>query len=147
MSLTITLPQARIALGWAVVDGKRIPVEIDMEWMLAFSRLVERTGGTSGDANFSEYVNQFFDAPPVDTGAREALRGVDELRNEHSRAQDPQIHELTNAVDELRNELAGSRADLQALRGLIEEQAASAAAPQQTDQLRNRIELIEDRLA
>lgn len=147
MSLTITLPQARIALGWVVVQDKRIPVEIDMEWMLAFSRLVERTGGTSGDTNFSEYISQFFDAPPIDAGAREALRGVDELRTEQSRSQDPQIHELANAVDELRNELAAARADVQALRGLIDELAAGAAVPQQTDQLRNRIELIEDRLA
>lgn len=125
MSLTIALPQARIALGWVVVQGKRLPVEIDMEWMLAFARLVDRTGGTSGDTNFSEYINQFFDAPPVDAGTREALR----------------------AVDELRNELASSRADVQVLRGLIDELLARAEAPQQTEQLRNRIELIEDRLA
>jgi hypothetical protein len=125
MSLTIALPQARIALGWVVVQGKRLPVEIDMEWMLAFARLVDRTGGTSGDTNFSEYINQFFDAPSVDAGTREALR----------------------AVDELRNELTSSRADVQALRGLIEELAARIAEPQQTEQLRNRIESIEDRLA
>lgn len=125
MTLTITLPQARIALGWVVVQGKRLPVEIDMEWMLAFARLVDRTGGTSGDTNFSEYINQFFDAPPVDAGTREALR----------------------AVDELRNELASSRGDVQALRGLVEELTARIAEPPQTDQLRNRIESIEGRLA
>jgi hypothetical protein len=109
MSLTITLPQARIALGWAVVQGQRIPVEIDMEWMLAFTRLVDRAGGTSGDTNFSEYINQFYDAPPLDPGVRDALRGVDELRNDQGGVQDPQIHELVRMVDELRVELAGIR--------------------------------------
>jgi hypothetical protein len=147
MSLTITLPQARIALGWVVVQGQRIPVQIDMEWMLAFARLVERTGGTSGDANFGEYINQFFDPPLVDPGVREALRGIDELRTDQNRSQDPQIHELGNAVDELRNELAATRADAQALRGLFDELTSSGAAQQQTDQLRNRIESIEGRLA
>lgn len=125
MSLPITLPQGRIALGWVTLQGQRIPVEIEMEWMLSLSRLVERTGGTSGDTNFDEYINQFFDVPPTDAGAREALRAVDELRNEQE----------------------STRADLRALRGLIEELAASAAAPLQIDQLRNRIASIEDRLA
>lgn len=146
MTLPITLPQARIALGWVVVQDRRLPVEIDMEWMLAFARLVERTGGISGDSNFSEYINQFFDTPAADPSAREALRGIDELRNEQ-RSQDPQIHELVNVVDELRNELATSRADTQALRGLIEELTGRIEAAPQDDQLRNRIETIEGRLA
>lgn len=51
MTLPITLPQARIALGWATVEGKRIPVEINMEWMLALMRLVERTGGVTGETD------------------------------------------------------------------------------------------------
>lgn len=147
MTLPITLPQARIALGWAVFQEQRIPVEIDMEWMLAFARLVERTGGVSGDTSFEEYINQFFDAPPADAGGRAALRGVDELRNDQPRGPDPLIHELVNAVDELRNELAASRADQQALRGLLEEQAGRIEQVQQYDQLRNRIEQIEGRLA
>lgn len=42
----VTLPQARIPLGWANVNGTRVPIEIDIEWMRAFSALVSRTGGT-----------------------------------------------------------------------------------------------------
>ena len=147
MSLPITLPQARVALGWVLVQGQRIPVEIDMEWMLAFVRLVERTGGTSGDSSFIEYINQFFDAPPVDPGVRDAVRAIDELRNSQDQAQDPQLHELANAVDELRNELAASRSDVQALRGLIDELLLAAAAPAQAEQLRSRVQSLEDRIA
>ena len=149
MSTTITLPQARIALGWVVVQGVRHAVEIDMEWMLALARLVERTGGVSGDTNFSEYINQLYDTPPLDLGAREALRAVDELRNElyDTPPVDVGAREALTAVDELRNELESTRSEVQVLRGLIDELAARIESSQQTDQLRNRIESIEDRLA
>jgi hypothetical protein len=147
MTLPLTLPQARIALGWVVVKGERLPVQIDTEWMLALAGLVTRTGGISGDTNFSEYINMFFDAPPMDLGSREALREIDELRNDQARQQDPQIHELAGVVDELRNELAASRNETQQLRQLIDEQAGSRETAQQNEQLRNRIETIEGRLA
>lgn len=46
---TITLPQARIPLGWMTINDQRFPVEIDREWNRAFNMLVDRTGGISGD--------------------------------------------------------------------------------------------------
>lgn len=46
--IALGLPQARIPLGWATIQGKRIPVEIDMEWMRVMLELVNRTGGTAG---------------------------------------------------------------------------------------------------
>jgi hypothetical protein len=125
MSLPLTLPQARIPLGWAMVQGQRVAVEIDMEWMLVFLRLMERTGGTTGDTNFIQYINQLFEAPLIDPGLQDAVR----------------------AIDELRNELSSARNETQTLRAMIEELSSSIAESHSTDLLRNRIESIEDRLA
>jgi hypothetical protein len=121
----LTLPQARIPLAWAVIDGVRTPVEIDMEWMRVFIELLDRTGGISGDTNFSEYLPQFFDAPHTDAAAAEATR----------------------AVSELRNELASSRSELQTIRSLIEEQAAALAEARSFSDWKSRIEEIESALA
>lgn len=44
---SVTIPQARIPIGWAMVGGQRIPVEIDMEWMRAFAALIGN-GGNGG---------------------------------------------------------------------------------------------------
>lgn len=49
---TLTLPQARIPLGHVMVQGQRLPVEIDMEWMRALLTLVNRTGGVLGVEDF-----------------------------------------------------------------------------------------------
>lgn len=120
---TIALPQARIPLGWATVQGVKVPVEIDMEWMLALQGLLTRTGGTSGSTSFETYLPIFFDPPHTDNAGAEAVR----------------------AVDELRNELASTRAELQSLRGQIEENTAELQNRPVSD-LRNRVEQIEDRL-
>lgn len=47
----LTLPQARIPLGWARVDGKRVPVEIDIEWMRSLTGFLDRVGGTFAPTN------------------------------------------------------------------------------------------------
>ncbi len=125
MTVPVSIPQARVALGWVMVNGVRTPVEIDMEWMLTFTRMLDRTGGVSGDTNFSQYINQFFDAPLVDTRLPEALR----------------------AVDELRQELSSTRSDVSQLRGMIDELTNAMAAMPSTEQFRSRIETIEGRLA
>ena len=124
MTAIIALPQARIPIGYATVDGARIPVEIEMEWMLMLTRLFERSGGTTGGTGFNEYITQFFDAPGTD----------------------PLLQDVVRAVDDLRHELASSRAELQSLRGLIDEQAAQLAQIRPSDDLRSRIEQIEGRL-
>lgn len=49
MSSPVTLPQGRSPLGYVNVAGTRVPVEIDMEWMRAFTDLIARTGGASGE--------------------------------------------------------------------------------------------------
>lgn len=47
----LTLPQARIPLGWASVDGKRVPVSIDIEWMRSLTGFLDRVGGTYAPTN------------------------------------------------------------------------------------------------
>jgi hypothetical protein len=44
----LSLPQARIPIGWAMVAGNRVAVEIDTEWMRAFTVIKDRVGGVSG---------------------------------------------------------------------------------------------------
>ena len=125
MSAEFTLPQARIPVGWATVKGERIPVQIDMEWMLALSRLFGRSGGVSGDTSFFQYITQFFDQPLVDSASQEAIR----------------------AVDELRNELVSSRGDMQLLRALIDEQASALVQLRSIDDVRGRLDELESALA
>lgn len=118
-----TLPQARIPLGYAVIAGVRTPVEIDIEWMRAFTDLVKATS-SDGGASLAELLPLFFATPPSDPVSQEAIR----------------------AVDELRNELASAKGDMRALRGQIDEQAAEIAALRPDASLRARVEQIEDRL-
>lgn len=105
---TLTLPQARIPLGWATVQGVRTPVEIDMEWMLAFIGLVNRTGGTSGDENFDQYINQF-DSPIIDNATHENKQAISELRNEIASSKQ-ELKQLRTMIDECASELSGRMA-------------------------------------
>ena len=123
MSKVVSFPQARIPLGWAMVDGSRVAVEIDQEWLRALTDLLTRTGGVSGDTSFDQYIPMFFDTPHTDATAREAM----------------------TMIDELRNELASARSEQQQLRSMLEELATQMQSNPITD-FRNRIEEIEGRL-
>lgn len=123
MSKVVSFPQARIPLGWAMVDGSRVAVEIDQEWLRALTDLLIRTGGVSGDNSFDQYIPMFFDTPHTDATAREAM----------------------TMIDELRNELASARSEQQQLRSMLEDLASQLQSNPNTD-FRNRIEQIEDRL-
>ena len=123
MSKVVSFPQARIPLGWAMVDGSRVAVEIDQEWLRALTDLLIRTGGVSGDTSFDQYIPMFFDTPHTDATAREAI----------------------TMIDELRNELASARSEQQQLRSMLEDLASQLQSNPNTD-FRNRIEQIEDRL-
>lgn len=105
MTLPVSIPQARIPIGYAMVQGVRVPVEVDVEWMLTFTRLLERAGGVSGDTNFNQFINQFFDAPLVDTGLQDAVRAIDELRNELSSARND-VSQLRGRIETLEGRLA-----------------------------------------
>lgn len=48
MNPTITLPQGRIPLGWVMLQGQRMPVTIDTEWMQSLLALLDRSGGVPG---------------------------------------------------------------------------------------------------
>ena len=123
MSKVVSFPQARIPLGWAMVDGSRVAVEIDQEWLRALTDLLTRTGGVSGDTSFDQYIPMFFDTPHTDATAREAM----------------------TMIDELRNELASAKSEQQQLRSMLEDLASQLQSNPNTD-FRNRIEQIEDRL-
>lgn len=141
---SLSLPQARIPLGWAMFQGQRVPVEIDIEWMRALSGLLDRTGGVSGSTNFGEYINQFFDQPHGDPAAQEAIRGVDELRNALESARG-EVQQLRGMLDDAVQELAALRSvqDLRARIDDLESQLADVKSPQD---LRSRVEQIEERL-
>ena len=106
-----------------MVDGSRVAVEIDQEWLRALTDLLIRTGGVSGDTSFDQYIPMFFDTPHTDATAREAM----------------------TMIDELRNELASARSEQQQLRSMLEELATQMQSNPITD-FRNRIEEIEGRL-
>lgn len=104
MSAALTLPQARIPIGFATVQGQQVPVLVTMDWMLAFAGLLTRTGGTSGDTNFNEYINQFFDVPSQSTESQQTTRTVEELRHE---------------IECLRSELSRIRGQIETIEGRL----------------------------
>ena len=120
----LTLPQARVPFGWADVAGARTPVLIDLEWMRALSTLVDRAGGVTGDASFEDVAPVLLGAPGTSPEVQDALR----------------------AVDELRNELAGARSDIGALRSMVDELTAQLGQQPAAPDLTGRVQQIEDRL-
>ena len=122
MTTALTLPQARIPIGTATIQGQQVPIFVTIDWMLAFAGLLSRSGGTSGDTSFEQYINQFYDAPLASTESQQATR----------------------AIEEMRNELESTRSDLNRLRGEFEQLQNE---PRMAADLRNRLDTLEDRLA
>ena len=122
MTTALTLPQARIPIGIATIQGQQVPIFVTIDWMLAFAGLLSRSGGTSGDTSFEQYINQFYDAPLASTESQQATR----------------------AIEEMRNELESTRSDLNRLRGEFEQLQNE---PRMAADLRNRLDTLEDRLA
>ena len=122
MTTALTLPQARIPIGTATIQGLQVPIFVTIDWMLAFAGLLSRSGGTSGDTSFEQYINQFYDAPLASTESQQATR----------------------AIEEMRNELESTRSDLNRLRGEFEQLQNE---PRMAADLRNRLDTLEDRLA
>ena len=44
----LTLPQGRIPIGFAMVNGQKVSVDVDPEWMRYFTILTSRAGGVTG---------------------------------------------------------------------------------------------------
>ena len=63
----LTKPQGRIPIGWAVVNGERVPIIIDMEWDLYLTRLNERAGGVTGLGTTDVDAGYFAAMAPVVT--------------------------------------------------------------------------------
>jgi hypothetical protein len=76
MSAPLTRPQGRIPIGYAVVNGARVPVTIDLEWDRYFTVMDERAGGVSGQGTDDLSLAQFDDA------------GIEELKARLSQVQD-----------------------------------------------------------
>lgn len=53
----LNLPQARIPIGSVTIQGQKIPVEVDMEWMMYFITLTERAGGVVAPSNLYQTIN------------------------------------------------------------------------------------------
>lgn len=87
--------------------------------------LLARSGIADGSVTPADNQKQFEEYPVTNLEAIEAQRGVEELRHE----------------------LATTRGEMQALRAKYDELELRVAAIPQHDQLRNRIETIEARLA
>lgn len=104
--------------------AKLMELGFDRSDIAAFVALIDTRGIADQVVTATDNTKQFEEWPVTSLEAVEAKRGVDELRNE----------------------LASTRGDLDRMRAMIEDLTAQIAASTQTD-LRNRIELIEDRLA
>jgi len=48
---TLNLPQSRIPIGWVMIQGRRTPVEVDIEWARYFFTLTDRAGGVIAPTN------------------------------------------------------------------------------------------------
>jgi len=70
---SLLLPQGRIPIGFAMINGQRVPVDVDQEWMRYFTTLTERAGGVVAPTNIVQYI-QTTVAPSVvlDSGGDES---------------------------------------------------------------------------
>lgn len=53
---TLLKPQGRIPIGFAMVNGQRVPVTIDIEWDRFLDVLTERAGGVVGPNNIVNFI-------------------------------------------------------------------------------------------
>lgn len=87
MTTTLTVPKANIPIGTVVIAGTTFDVPQHPEFVRFFSDLARRTGGVTAPTN-TDLANGVTTldtedvAPRSNPEAREALRVVDELRNE-----------------------------------------------------------------
>lgn len=142
-SLTLTATSARIPIGWATINGQRVPVTVDQEWARAFEDLQLRVGGTVAMSNV-ELAEMAMNPPrAIDPQAAEALRAIDELRNELASTR-AHLDGVLRLIDTLSAEMAGARAPIfPEVQALIEE-----LTTRPTDSaLAARVQQIEDRLA
>lgn len=112
MSL-LTLPQGRIPIGVAIVNGQRVMVDVDPEWMRFFTILTARAGGITG-VSTTELVESSFE----DAGINEMQAQM--YANEQGQNQRPPVvfldSEPLDNIAELHARISVLEAEIQALR-------------------------------
>jgi hypothetical protein len=120
----ITPPKAQIPVGLVVISDREYEVRQHPEFVRFFFDLFRRVGGTNGTSSDELLDLAFFDPP-----------------------RDPQVADAVRGLEEMRIQLDGLRSDYDNLRRLVGEQEAELQTLRGADQLRNRVEQLEDRLA
>jgi len=72
---TLNLPQSRIPIGWVMVQGRRTPVEVDIEWARYFFTLTDRAGGVTAPTNLYTTIVQLPQSSVVLESAEEGEPG------------------------------------------------------------------------
>ena len=94
---TLTPPNASIPIGWVMSGGRRVPVEIHVEWLrYLVNSLFERAGGTTGSATTDLETAAFEDA-----GIEDIKLAVARLADESYDAS----RGLSGELDEIRRRL------------------------------------------
>ena len=75
MSL-LTLPQARIPIGSVMVNGRPLPVIVDMEWMRAFLTIFDRVGGANGLSTTDVDAGSFAAMQPATSDASTGVESI-----------------------------------------------------------------------
>lgn len=126
---------------------------ISREWYMFLSSVFQSVGGplvaTGGGIPPIDVQKQFEEYPLTPPEGADAQRAVDELRNSTDRDQSPLLRELVAAVDDLKNNQDRDQSGLlrEAIAAIDELRNELALSRNDAQTLRNRIELIEDRLA
>jgi hypothetical protein len=109
----LTRPQGRIPIGYAMFQGQRVPVTIDIEWDRFLAILTERAGGVTG-VSTTELVESAYE----DAGINEI--NAQSMAFEQGQNQRPQ-QEFVQAVEfdnnaELRARIDALETEIQALK-------------------------------
>ena len=129
MTTTLTIPKENVPIGRVTVGGVDIDVVQSPEFVRFFFDLARRVGGTKAPTN-----NDL--SGHVATLDSEALMA----------RSDPDAQDALRAVDELRNEVASLRSDCDGLRSQIADRDAELAGLRSLSDLRSTVEQILDRL-
>ena len=129
MTTTLTIPKANVPIGRVTIGGIDYDVAQHPEFVRLFFDFARRVGGTTAPTN-----NEL-------SGHVETLDSDAQM----SRS-DPSAQEALRAVDELRNEIASLRSDCDGLRSQIADRDSELAGLRSLSDLRSTVEQILDRL-
>jgi hypothetical protein len=143
MALSFVIP--RVESRMILPDGT-----MSRDWYMFLSALLQTVGGDDvvpgGGIAPIDVQRQYEEYAVTSIEAVEALRGVEELRNADMRGIDGRVQEMRGQIEDLQQEIAKSLNQFNQLREQIEDLASRVPEPS-TDELRNRVETIEARLA